>query len=305
MSLETKAPSASPILVWNRYQSRLEEEKVYGDGPMRWAYQTRLGRKLTDWIFSQPWVSQLYGAYQASSLSKKKISRFIETFDIQMQEFESGPFQSFNDFFIRGFRPGARKFVQAPTQMPAFAEARYLAFEKILPEQKFPVKGKFLSAEALLGNTPWANRFMGGPLLLARLCPTDYHRFHFPDNGRILDSFRIHGKLHSVNPVALQAVNDVFVQNERQVSILETQNFGLLAYIEVGALCVGKIVQSHSSQKPNFDRGEEKGYFLFGGSTVIVLGEPTRWTPDAELLEKTRQGREVFVRLGDRVAQTG
>ncbi len=304
MANPPKTPDSSQIVFWSRNRATFEVEKVYGDSALRWAYQTRLGRKLTDWIFSRAWVSQLYGAYQSSTLSRAKIEPFIEAFNIPMNEFEPGPFRTFNDFFIRRFQSGARKFVQSPSEMAAFAEARYLAFESITPEQKFPVKGKFLSAQALLGGTPWASHFAGGPLLLARLCPTDYHRFHFPDSGKILDSFRIHGKLHSVNPVALQAVDEVFAQNERQVSILETKNFGLLAYIEVGALCVGKIVQSHSPQKSQFERGDEKGYFLFGGSTVIVLGEPGKWKPSVDLLENTRQSREVLVQLGEPVASS-
>ncbi len=301
MSIDIKKSDSSPIVFWNRQTASYESEKVYGDASLRWAYQTTLGRKLTEWILSKAWISQLYGAYQSSGFSRRKIVPFIESFSIAMHEFESGPFHSFNDFFIRQFKPGIRPFVQNRNQLAAFAEARYLAFESIALDQKFPVKGKFLSAEALLGNTPWASRFAGGPLLLARLCPTDYHRFHFPDSGRVIDSYRIHGVLHSVNPVALQVRNDIFATNERQITILETENFGALAYIEVGALCVGKIVQTHT-QRQDFNRGDEKGYFLFGGSTVIVLGEPGKWKPDEDLLDQTQKGREVLVRLGEGVA---
>src|SRR5262249_53104509 len=111
------------------------------------------------------------------------------------------------------------------------------------------------------------------------------------------------GLLHSVNPLALQRKPDLFLANERQVSLLDTENFGLLAFVEVGALCVGKIVQTHSPDQP-FQRGEEKGYFLFGASTVIVYGEPGAWTPEADLLEHTKAGREVLVELGQPVARS-
>jgi phosphatidylserine decarboxylase len=169
------------------------------------------------------------------------------------------------------------------------------------PEQKVPVKGTALSAGALLENEKWSKVFEGGPLLLARLCPTDYHRFHFPDKGQIIETYSIHGKLHSVNPLALKYKQEIFITNERQVSILDTENFGKLAYIEVGALCVGRIVQTYGTRK-HFYRGEEKGYFLFGGSTVIVLGEPGSWIPDHDLLRQTEQGRETLIRLGEQVA---
>ena len=293
---------ANPILYWNRAKAQKEVEQVYGEQAIELIYETKIGQALAEAVLSRRRVSQLYGAYQASRLSAHKVEPFIRQFKIPMDDYEPGPFQNFNEFFIRKFRDGKRPFVKPAEEMGAFAEARYLAYAKIFPDQKFPVKGKSLSATALVGKPEIGKVFEGGPLLLARLCPTDYHRFHFPDAGSILESYTIHGKLHSVNPVALKYKDDIFITNERQVSILKTKNFGRLAYVEVGALCVGKIVQS-TDNTPNteFERGEEKGYFLFGGSTVIVLGEPGIWKPDSDLLEQTQLGRETLVCLGERV----
>ena len=299
--MKTSPAVTEPILYWDRSSKKTEREDIYGEALVRWLYQTQPGSWLTERVFSRPLISKLYGAYQSSSLSAHKVSGFIREFKIPMQEFEEKNFSSFNDFFIRKFRGGARPFTQKSGELPAFAEARYLAFEKVRDEQTFPVKGRGLSAEFLLGSADKAKPFIGGPLLLARLCPVDYHRFHYPDEGETLDQYSISGALHSVNPLALRHKYDIFITNERQVSLLRTPHFGLLAYIEVGALCVGKIVQTHSSEK--FSRGEEKGYFLFGGSTVIVMGEPGAWVPDSDILQQTAQGRETLVRLGDRVAE--
>ncbi|MEO5970749.1 MAG: phosphatidylserine decarboxylase [Bdellovibrionia bacterium] len=303
--VENRAPNQTgpnSISFWNRAKAQEEIEQVYGEDAVRLIYDTKIGQSLAEGVLSRTWFSKLYGTYQASSVSAHKVEPFVKKFNIPMADYEAGPFKSFNEFFIRKFRDGKRPFVSSPSEMGAFAEARYLAYEKILPEQKFPVKGKSLSAAALLGSKDKGKIFEGGPLLLARLCPTDYHRFHFPDAGRVIRSYTIHGKLHSVNPLALKYKDDIFITNERQVSILETQNFGRLAYIEVGALCVGRIIQSfNKGGNLEFKRGQEKGYFLFGGSTVIVLGEPGIWTPDSDLLEQTRQGRETLVCLGDRV----
>jgi phosphatidylserine decarboxylase len=171
----------------------------------------------------------------------------------------------------------------------------------VASDQTFPVKEAHLSAIMVLGSEERARPFLGGPLFIARLCPTDYHRFHFPDDGRILFHARVPGPLHSVNPVALQYKSDILMTNERQVSILETKNFGKLAYVEVGALLVGKIKQTHP-QDQEFRRGGEKGYFEFGGSTVLLFGEPGRWKPDADILDQSRNGRETLVRLGERIA---
>lgn len=219
-----------------------------------------------------------------------------------MEVFEEREFVSFNDFFTRKFRPDARFFAKDQNTLPAFAEGRYLAFEKSDDIKTYPVKGVEISLSSLFNNEPLAKLFSGGPLFIARLCPTDYHRFHYPDEGMTQDHYRVSGPLHSVNPLALLVKPDILVTNERVVSILQTKNFGRLAYIEVGATCVGHIVQSHSLEKP-FCRGDEKGYFLFGGSTVILLGEPGRWNPDGDLLEQTKAGRETLVLLGEKIAK--
>ncbi len=291
----------SPILIWNRREKKEEVEAVYGDAFVRWLYGTSTGQFLVEHLFPKVRLSRLYGAFQASSFSAYKVESFVKRFKIHHEEFEGWPFRSFNDFFIREFKLGVRPFIQDPQQMPAFAEARYFAFDRVSEKQVFPIKGSALSAEALLGDVKKAKPFLGGAVLIARLCPTDYHRFHFPDSGRIIESYRVHGPLHSVNPMALAYKNEILSTNERQISILETQSFGRLAYIEIGALCVGKIVQLHPQDK-EFSRGDVKGYFLFGGSTVVLLGEPGAWAPDSDLLEQTAQNRETLVRLGEKIA---
>lgn len=291
-----------PITYWSRTTGREETEKVYGERPMELLYGTAPGRVIEDSILSRAWVSKAYGAYNSSTFSVHKIEPFIREFDIPMYEFEQGPFRSFNDFFIRKFIGGARPFETRAELMPAVAEARYLGWDRIAPDQTFPVKGEWLSSRLLLGSAEKGRPFENGPLLIARLCPVDYHRFHFPDDGREIERYALHGRLHSVNPRALQARGDIFVRNERQVSILETANFGKIAYIEVGALCVGRIVQTHPMGEP-FRRGAEKGYFLFGASTVIVAGEPGRWRPSEDILRETSRRREVLVRLGEEIGR--
>ncbi len=289
------------IEYFNRHTQKQEEEKVYGDAAVQWLYGSLSGKALAQLLIRAP-ISQLYGWLQSSSYSKRKVFPFIENFQISMDDFlptegrsESDPYGSFNEFFIRRFKAGKRLFVQGD-QLPAFSEARYFGYEALSDRETIPVKGKLLGAPLLLGHSDWGPTFQGGPLLLARLCPVDYHRFHFPDCGEILDSYRVGGVLHSVNPLALKKKPSVFVINERQVSILETERFGKLAYVEVGAICVGKIHQSFEGK--TFLRGQEKGYFLFGGSTVIVQGEKGKWRPSLDILENTKKGFETYLQLG-------
>lgn len=294
------------IQFFNRETGQIEEEKVYGAGAVKWMYHTASGRLLTKLLIKAP-VSVGYGALQGMGFTKSKVAPFIKKFDIKMEEYlpEEGrtvedPYSSFNKFFIRRFKEGKRVFESDPSLMPAFSEARYFGFSSMNDSQTIPVKGKFLGSEELLASEKWTETFKDGPLLLGRLCPVDYHRYHYPDNGKVLDYYKVKGKLHSVNPIALQEYADVFSSNIREVTILETENFGKLAYVEVGAMMVGKIVQS--SNLKNFKRGDEKGYFLFGGSTVIVLGEKGKWSPDQDILDYTQKGIETYLKIGTRIA---
>lgn len=185
--------------------------------------------------------------------------------------------------------------------MGAFGEGRYLGFNHVYPDHRFPVKGQFLTATNLLENAELASEFIGGPILICRLCPIDYHHFHFPDTGKILKRYRVHGDYHSVNVYALKQKDDVFCVNEREISILETENFGKLAYIEVGAMCVGKIIQANPKKK-SFKKGDRKGHFEFGASTLIILGQKGKWSVSKDILKHSNVNRESYIKLGDEVA---
>lgn len=297
------------VKFFNRYSNKIESELVMAQGMMEKIYSTKYGRIL-EWILSSTnYFSNVVGEYYKSSWSKKAIKPFIEKYNINTKDFRYGSvrakefdqsFKSFDDFFTRDLAPGARNFVAEKKFLPAFAEGRYFATESIHDIVKFPVKGQYLRVKDLIpmDENPW---FEGGPMLIARLCPSDYHRFHYPDDGTTYKSTHVIGRYHSVNPIALKYKPECFIKNERRISILQTQNFGYLAYIEVGALFVGSIEQIHSENEP-YRRGDIKGMFHFGGSTIIVIGEKDRWTPTPDILANSYKGIETFIRLGDSVA---
>ncbi len=295
------------IPYYNRVTRKVETEKVYGGAWLDWAYRNRVGFFLTDRIFSKRWVSRLFGAFEDSTLSRAKIADFIEKYGIGMEEFEEASYSCFNDFFIRRFKPGKRPFPADSGTFAAGAEARYLAFSCLGSEQKFKVKGIDIDLAELLRDPDLAERFAGGSVLIARLCPVDYHRFHFPFTGRLLRHFRVAGRYHSVNPVALEAAPRVFLENERQIAVLEHPQGGMTAMIEVGALGVGKIVQTAydtgTSLPLAFEMGAEKGYFLFGGSTVIWILERGKFELCEDLLENSARGMETWVPLGQKLGR--
>jgi phosphatidylserine decarboxylase len=180
------------------------------------------------------------------------------------------------NFFDRGFKRGA--FLAPKGEMGAFAEARYFAWEKLKPAQQLPLKGKSPSRAAILGDEARAQRFDGGPVILARLAPVDYHHLHYPDAGSTVYDHRLRYRLWTVTWHALQNMDDILFRNERQINILDTQHFGRIAFVEVGAMSVGRIMQMHPLDQL-FERDAEKSVFKFGGSAVVVFGEPGALAP--------------------------
>ena len=287
-----------PLPVWDRHRGTLVQEWMDDHKP---TYESEPRRSITQWIKSQPLYDWFDAAYQNTQRSARQIEPFIRKYHIDMSEFEPLEYRSFAEFFDRRFRPAVRKFPSTPGEMGAFAEARYFAWEGLGAEQQFPIKGHSLNAGQILGNAQRAQPFIGGPILLVRLAPVDYHHVHYPDDGRTLDHARLGYRLWTVNWHALLNKPDILFRNERNISILETRYFGRLGFAEIGALSVGRIVQVHPLDAP-FRRGQEKAAFRFGGSAIVVFGEPGAWRPADDVLEHTREGIESLLRLGEPVA---
>src|SRR5215208_2889380 len=189
-----------PLPVWDRQGGKLVSEFM---DDRKATYESQPRRSIKQYLESQPLYDWLLAAYQNSRRSARQIEPFVRKYGIDMSEFEPVDYRSFAEFFDRRFRPGARKFPSAPEHMGAFAEARYFAWERLDAEQQFPVKGCSLSAEHILGNAQRARPFIGGPVLLVRLAPVDYHHVHYPDNGSTVEHERLGGRLWAVNWHAL------------------------------------------------------------------------------------------------------
>ena len=165
-----------------------------------------------------------------------------------------------------------------------------------------PVKGDQFTVAQLLGkqHAQIAELFLGGSLCVCRLCPADYHRFHFPDDGRLVASWPVKGRYNSVNPLALNQNLNVFTTNYREVSLLDLANFGQTIFIEVGAFAVASITQTNDG--PVFMRGEEKGFFSFGGSTIIMVFQKDHVFFDDDILQHTAQNIETLIKAGEHIA---
>ncbi len=290
---------------YDRQKAELAEEKVLGGFFMRLAYGCPAG-KLLHWpLFARAFFSQLLGYCADRRMSRRRISGTVKDLNIDMSEVivPEGGFASFNDFFIRRLKAGARPLAAEKEALVSPADCRILVYPKLEEGSCIPVKGSSFSVDELLGQpgAELAEEFSGGSLCVCRLCPADYHRYHFPADGELRRSWRLKGKYHSVHPMALWSGLRVFAQNLRQVNMLELENFGLSAFIEVGAFGVGSIRESFGGGK--FRKGEEKGYFAFGGSTIIMVFKAGSIVFDADLLAKSAENIECLVRMGEQIAR--
>ena len=258
---------------------------------LRFLYHTAIGRLLLKGIFSRIWFTKIGSLWQHSRLSRLTIRNFAKKNNIDVSEWSLDDFRCFNDFFIR-----KKDFIDKSEQdeLISVADSRLSAY-KIEKGLKLNIKNSHYSVESLIGNDEIAEQFYGGWCLVFRLCVDDYHRYSYVDSGKITDSYEIKGLLHTVRPIACDF--NPYSTNHRIVSLLNTDNFGKVAQIEVGALMVGKIRNNHEVGY-EFKKGEEKGYFEFGGSTVILLLSGNIEI-DKNIVESTKNDIETRIRLGD------
>ncbi len=292
------------IIVLDRLNGKKIKEEVYGEGFLKTFYgegkKSRfLYRFCLPLLVCNPLFSKIYGLIQKSPFSRPKIKPFIRKFGVKTEEFLLGvdDFKSFNDFFIRRLKPEARKITDGENVVVLPADGRYLVYPNVEEADGFVVKGKKFTLEQLLGNKELAEVYKKGSMVIARLCPTDYHRFHFPCRCIPSVSTRVEGPLYSVNPIALRKKIEILAENKREITFLDTDRFGRVVFIEVGATCVGTVKQTFTPGK-ECEKGEEKGYFSFGGSSLVLLFEPGRIVFDQDLVDASAQKLEVLGLMG-------
>jgi phosphatidylserine decarboxylase len=227
---------------------------------------------------------------------------FIAKYDIDVDDFAKSAFdyKSFNEFFCRALKPQARPIAQGARVAVFPADGRHLAIPDVDAAEGFYIKGMKFAVADLMGEG--SGRFAGGAMLLSRLCPVDYHRFHFPVDSVPCESRLFPGWLYSVSPVALRRNLRYLVANKRCLTLVESPVFGAVAMIEIGATNVGSIRQSFLPDRAA-SKGAEKGFFSFGGSCVVTLFERGRIVFDADIVAQSRQCIETFARMGDRLGE--
>jgi phosphatidylserine decarboxylase len=287
------------IQVYNRSQKKYETEKVAGDKYLKWCYESPIGKNLTELLIKKKLFSKIYGAYCDSVLSKRKVPKFIKEFNIDINAClkSENEFNSFNDFFVRELNKESRPITEDENLLISPGDGRLFAYENISINKLLQVKGIHYTLSELIANDEIAKEYEGGTCLILRLCPTDYHRFHFIDDGIPHKSHFIKGNYYSVNPVAVERIPKLYCQNKREWSIFKSDNFDDVLHIEVGATCVGSIIQTYNPNS-RIEKGTEKGYFKFGGSTTILFFKKNTIKVDEDIITQTNKGFECMVLMG-------
>ena len=291
------------LKLFNIQKGKIDEEKVCAESFMRFLYGTQVGRLTTFAIFKRLFFSRLCGLWADSKRSKKSILKFIADNQIDISEFKNpaSQFGTFNDFFTRELaddkRPLAENGNANAVSFPS--DGRHLLIENITQNDTFYAKGIKFNLAKFLGDEKLALRFENGSMLISRLAPVDYHRFHYPISGEIIARKSIDGKLFSVSPIALSERLSVFWENKRIVNLIESRQFGVCAFVEIGATNVG-CIENFGKLGDVVERGEQAGMFRFGGSCVAtIFPKENKIEWNSALREYSPQSIECYARVNE------
>lgn len=284
----------------NRKTGEIQIEKVAGETYLKWLYYNPIGKLTTKTIVKNRFLSEYYGKKAKEKNSKFKIPDFINQFNINLEESEKQYFDSFNDFFIRKLKPEARPIDSQENSLISPADGKILAFSNILDTSSFFIKGKEFDLKEFFKGNEIYKIFQGGTMVIVRLCPTDYHRYHFPVDGFVKENVEIEGDYYSVSPYAVKQNIDIYFNNKRSYSVIDSEKFGKVVMAEIGATMVGSIIQTYNDNSV-VQKGQEKGYFEFGGSTNILFFEKNKVKIDQDILNNSLKGLETQVFMGEKI----
>lgn len=272
---------------------KIVKNKTGQDKLLDFLYTNFVGRMLLKPLV-QPKTSELAGKLLSTNFSTLLIPSFIKKSGICMDEYKTCRFRSFNDFFTREIKEGKRPVNPNPQILISPCDCKASVY-RIHSDTTFFVKHTEYTLRSLLRSRKLAKHFQGGYLYLLRLTVDDYHRYVYAVSGKQSKNYHIPGCFHTVNPIA----NDylpIYKENTREYTLIQNPVFGDILQMEVGALMVGKITNHKHST--NVSRGEEKGYFEYGGSTIIVLTRKDAVIPRQDLLKNTAEGYETKLLQG-------
>lgn len=277
---------------------KIYESETAQDRLLRTLYTTYMGRALLKPLVC-PVVSKAAGLFLDSGLSRCLIRPFIKSNHIDMSSYVKREYSSYNDFFTREIRPEERMIDTDPHHVASPSDGKVSAYA-LDGTGSFRIKHTCYTAKRLLRNRKLVEKYRHGYVVIIRLTVDDYHRYAYPADGVKSGNHFIPGILHTVNPIACETV-PVYKENSREYTVIRTKEFGDILQMEVGALMVGRICNYHGKKRVR--KGEEKGKFEFGGSTIVLFFEKNGAKPLPQFLENTENGCETYIRMGECIAE--
>lgn len=286
----------------DRSTGEIKTEVPPAEGLLKFLYHNPFGKTAILPIAKRKFISELYGRKMNRSSSAQKIKDFVEQFAIDMTESVKSisEFTCFNDFFYRKLKPEVRPIGNG---LVSPGDGRLLAFERVIDVNNFYVKGRRFTLREFLSDKTLADKHKNSSLLILRLAPNDYHRFHFPYDGVPSEITKVKSSYYSVSPYALvRNFARVLCENKREYCILSSKDKGDIVVAPVGATMVGSIIETYEANR-QVDKGSEMGYFAFGGSTIVLLVDRDKLKIDADILANTKNGLETYVKMGEKIGE--
>jgi phosphatidylserine decarboxylase len=292
------------ITYYDRTKGALDTEHVYASNFLYWLYNTTPGWFVMDLILRQKFVSKIYGWFQKQPPSRWEIKSFAKKMNVNLDDLvhHLEDFKSFNDFFTHEIDLSKRPINTDPHVCIAPVDGKILAYSIIEPQTTFRIKQSVFNLSEFLRNDELTEKFAKGSMIISRLCLTDYHHFHFPDSGIPGEAISIRGKCYAGGPYALRRIVPFYTENYRMLTLLDSDHFGQMVLVEIGAFTVGSIQQRYQPGV-NVAKGARKGFFELGGSTIVLLFQGGVIELDEDLLTNTTKEIETYVRLGDSIGK--
>jgi len=288
------------FVVYDRVTKQCIEEKipVFAKMAMRAVYSVLPRKPEVAKEFLRK-MTQIVGNKYNDPKSRRHIPEFIRFYGINVDDLADPitSFQNFNEFFSRKMKPHSRPVADIRNQHIAVvpADSRIVAYESVNEAATVWVKGHGFTIEGLVNDRDLTRRFVNGSVAICRLGPMDAHRFFFPIGGKVGKTFNMDGEYLIDDPIVVREDVDVFTTNKRTVTVIEDTEFGLVAMVCVGSTMVGSI-ELTSKQGRMIKKGDEHGYFQFGGSTVILLFEPNSIVFAEDILTNSAIPIETYCR---------
>ncbi|MCL2063300.1 MAG: archaetidylserine decarboxylase [Candidatus Cloacimonetes bacterium] len=277
----------------------LFEEKVIGSRLIFFLYSSFLGKSVLKVLTKNCVISHLYGKFMNTKLSRGLIKCFINKNAINIDESKKSlsDFNNFNDFFTRELKSLSRNIDTSSDSIISPADGKILVYENF---EAVAVKGTMFDLDKLIFDKPLTQIYQKCSIAVIRLAPTDYHRFHFPIDGYVSETKTINGHYFSVSPIALHFNPKIFFENKRTICEIKHDDSFSFLYMEIGATLVGSIKQTYRADS-YIKKGDEKGYFEFGGSTVVMIFKNHNIMFDSDLIENSKNNYETKIFMGDKI----